>query len=182
MGYALPPAIFNQVADALQWILRNNYDVANLEPYLDDFMSVAPPSGHVATSLAAIQKATVLQVFENLGVPVATVADKVVGPTTRMTVLGIEVDSVAQLSRLSDEKMEALTAALIVWSRRHSCTKRELLSLVGTLSFAAKVVPPGRTFIRRLIDLSCIVESLDGTITFDEDARPDIQVVAAFLR
>ena len=35
-----------------------------------------------------------------------------------------------------------------------SCTKRELLSLIGLLQHAAKVVVPGRTFVRRLINLS----------------------------
>jgi len=128
----------------------------------------------VATSTAAIQHATVLEVFSNLGIPVATGTDKVVGPSTVMTVLGIEVDSIAQETRLPEDKLTSLLDLLSDWSIRQSATKRELLSLIGHLSFAAKVVPPGRTFIRRLLDLSCTVTGLSHVIVIDDEARLDI--------
>ena len=38
------------------------------------------------------------------------------------------------------------------FSTRKKCTKRQLLSLIGKLSFACKVVPAGRIFLRRLIN------------------------------
>ena len=34
----------------------------------------------------------------------------------------------------------------------NSCTRQELESLIGTLQYAAKVIHPGRSFVRRLID------------------------------
>ena len=76
------PALFNHFAEAVCLVLRNNYAIAHLEHYLDDFMGVVPPSTSVATSTATIQKATVLQVFNNLGIPAATGEGKVVGPIT----------------------------------------------------------------------------------------------------
>ena len=173
-GLRSSPAIFNRFAEALCWVLRTNYSMHSLEHYLDDFIGVAPPCSSVSLSTAAIQKATLLQVFENLGVPVALGDDKVIGPTTAMTVLGIEVDSVNQVTRLPDQKLSALLSLLSEWSERTSCTKRELLSFIGTLSFAAKVIPPGRTFIRRLLDLSCSVQSLQATISIDSEAHQDI--------
>ena len=173
-GLRSSPAIFNHLAEALCWILRHNYSLVGLEHYLDDFMCVSPPSFNVPLSSAALQKATLLQVFDNLGVPVATGDGKVVGPTTCMTVLGIEVDSTEQVMRLPADKLTQLLSSLAEWSRRESCSKRELLSLIGVLSFAAKVVPPGRTFIRRLIDLSCSVKSLSTVIQLDQEAQRDI--------
>ena len=174
-GLRSSPALFNHFAEAVCWVLRNNNAMAHLEHYLDDFMGVAAPSTSVATSTAAIQKATMLQVFSNLGIPVATGEDKVVGPTTVMTVLGIEVDSVAQESRLPADKLLPLLSLLKDWQGRSSASKRELLSLIGHLSFAAKVVPPGRTFIRRLLDLSCTVSGLSAPLTVTDEARRDIQ-------
>ena len=88
-GLHSSPALFNHFAEAVYLVLRNNYAKAHLEHYLDDFMGVAPPSTSVATSTAAIQKATVLQVFNNLGIPVVTGEDMIVGPITlalRLTV------------------------------------------------------------------------------------------------
>lgn len=174
-GLRSSPALFNKLADALCWILQNNYSLAYLKHYLDDYMGVAPPSRSISTSTAALQKATVLQVFDNLGIPVATGPDKVVGPVTVMTVLGIEVDTVAQEIRLPADKLSALLMLLAQWNTCRSATKRELLSLIGHLSFAAKVVPPGRTFIRRLLDLSCTANNLSDDIVIDEEARLDIQ-------
>ena len=80
--------------------------------------------------------------------PVATGEDKVVGPTTVMTVLGIEVDGVAQESRLPADKLVYLLSLLKECQGRSSASKPDILSLVGHISFAAKVVPTGRTFIR----------------------------------
>ena len=173
-GLRSSPAIFNKVADGVQWVLRNAYGLDTLEHYLDDFVGVGPPSHTITTSRAAIQKATLLQVFANLGLPVAEGEDKNVGPATVVTVLGIEIDTVAQEIRLPAPKLHALLSALSVWQTRKCCTKRELLSLIGSLSFAAKVVPPGRTFVRRLIDCSMTGSHLSSTIEIDADTREDI--------
>lgn len=35
-----------------------------------------------------------------------------------------------------------------------SATLKQLQSLIGMLNFACKVVPPGRPFLRRLLDLT----------------------------
>ena len=174
-GLRSSSALFNHFAKAVCWVLRNNYAIAHLEHYLNGFMGVAPPSTSVATSTAAIQKATVLQVFSNLGIPVATGEDKVEGPKTVMTVLGIEVDSVAQESRLPADKLVSLLSLLKKWQGRSSASKRDLLSLTSHLSFAAKVVPPGRAFIRRLLNSSCTVSGLSASLTITDEAHRDIQ-------
>ena len=53
--------------------------------------------------------------------------------------------------------------------------KRELLSLIGTLSHACKVVRSGRAFLRRLITLSTGVKRLDHFIRLSKCARSDIE-------
>lgn len=40
------------------------------------------------------------------------------------------------------------------WQHKKSCMRRELLSLIGQLQHTCKVVHPGRTFLRCMIDLS----------------------------
>ena len=63
----------------------------------------------------------------------------------------------------------------------HTCTKHRLLSIIGKLAFACKVVPPGRIFLRRLIDLSTTVGPLHHHITLNQEARLDIQWWLHFL-
>ena len=60
-------------------------------------------------------------------------------------------------------------------------TKRDLLSFIGFLSFACKVVKPGRRFLRRLIDLSTVVSSNNFFVTINAEARLDLKWWQDFL-
>eukprot|EP00731_Ephydatia_muelleri_P012874 Em0007g184a len=77
--------------------------------------------------------------------------------------------------------LEELTGLTRSWLSRHMATKRELLSLIGKLSFAAKVVPAGRHLLRRLIDLSTTVRKLHHHISLNAEARADIRWWVSFL-
>ena len=56
------------------------------------------------------------------------------------------------------------------------------MSLIGKLSFAAKVVKPGRLFVRRLIDLSTKVKRLNHHLALNAEAQEDILWWFRFLR
>ena len=43
-GLCSAPCIFNVVADSVEWILKNNYAIPDLQHYLDDFITVGPPN------------------------------------------------------------------------------------------------------------------------------------------
>ena len=74
-----------------------------------------------------------------------------------------------------------LLSTLDECSLKKKCTKRKLLSLIGVLSFAANVVKLGRTFLRRLIDLSTVVSHLHHHISLNKDAGADIAWWQKFL-
>eukprot|EP00731_Ephydatia_muelleri_P003450 Em0001g3450a len=129
-GLRSAPALFNHYAEALDWIMANNYG-AQLLHYLDDFLLVGPPGKD--TCQEAMSR--MLTVCDQLGIPVAS--EKLEGPTTALTFLGIVLDTSAQQLRLPPDKLEELTGLIRSWLSRHKATKRELLSLIGKLSFAA---------------------------------------------
>eukprot|EP00731_Ephydatia_muelleri_P032887 Em0024g431a len=131
-GLRSAPALFNHYAEALDWIMANNYG-AQLLHYLDDFLLVGPPGKD--TCQEAMSR--MLTVCDQLGIPVAS--EKLEGPTTALTFLGIVLDTSAQQLRLPPDKLEELTALIRSWLSRHKATKWELLSLIGKLSFAAKL-------------------------------------------
>ena len=85
----------------------------------------------------------------------------------------------ASTIQLPEDKFNELQLLLKQWGSRKKCTKRELLSLIG--SFACKVVKSGRMFLRRLIDLSTSVPNLNHHITLNSEARADIQWWNSFL-
>eukprot|EP00731_Ephydatia_muelleri_P011300 Em0006g194a len=131
-GLRSAPALFNHYAEALDSIMANNYG-AQLLHYLDDFLLVGPPGKD--TCQEAMSR--MLTVCDQLGIPVAS--EKLEGPTTALTFLGIVLDTSAQQLRLPPDKLEELTGLIRSWLSRHKATKRELLSLIGKLSFAAKL-------------------------------------------
>ena len=75
-------------------------------------------------------------------------------PLAKPVFLGLQIDSLTMEVSLPPDKYQGLYSTLLAWSNRKKCQKRELLSLIGKLNFASNVVPLGRTFLWRLIDLS----------------------------
>ena len=121
--------IFNSFANALEWILRNKYYLKVLSHYLDDFFTAGPEdSPQCQSNLTIIQ-----QVFDKLGVPLAP--DKLEGPTTVLIHLGTEIDSDDQVIRLPDDKYSDLHSQLTQCIGKKKCTKKELLSLIGKLTY-----------------------------------------------
>lgn len=173
-GSRSSPYIFNQFADALLWILVVIFGIPYIVHYLDDFFLCANTYEECSDHMTSMQS-----VFGELGVPLAP--EKVVGPTTTLTYLGIEINTKTMSMQLPTEKFSELLSNLEGWLNRKKCTKRELLSLIGSLSFACKVVKPGRMFLRRLIHLSCTATSLNHHISLNAEARADIKWWIDFL-
>ena len=92
-----------------------------------------------------------------------------------ITFLGMELDSVKLQIRLPGEKLGDMRATLRSWRGMKSCRKRDLLSIIGVLSHASKAIRSGRSFIRRLIDLSTTVKRLDRRVRLNQTARADIE-------
>ena len=115
-----------------------------------------------------------------MGLPVQP--DKDEGPASTLSFLGIELDSVAMEIRLPPEKLTHLQEEIAAWRACKKCKKRELLSLIGLLSHACKVVQSGRSFLRRLIDLSTIPQHLEPYVRLNLEARSDIEWWAQYLQ
>lgn len=80
------------------------------------------------------------QVTKELGVQLAY--EKSEGPTSVLTFLGIEIDTVCQLFRLPADKLENLRAPIdraVTWN---TVTLLELQDLTNHLNFACKAVIP----------------------------------------
>ncbi|XP_065177334.1 uncharacterized protein LOC135807904 [Sycon ciliatum] len=146
-GLRSAPYIFDKFASALHWVLEDTCRLPHLIHYLDDFLNVSPPS----LPLAQHQKLLLLDLFAYLQVPVAP--EKVDGPSTVLTFLGLELDTMALEIRLPPSKLTKLSTTVSALVQSGRVQKRDLASVLGKLSFASRAVPAGRTFLRRLYDL-----------------------------
>jgi len=160
------PYLFNRLSEAIHWILMNSYGVHHLLHYLDDFLTAGPPDSPICNH----NLNTMLQLYEHIQAPVKS--SKIEGPSTSITFLGIHLDTVAMEASIMQEHRDSLLSELC-WHCR--CTKRDLLSLISKLSFACKVIPSGRIFLRRLTDLSTTVEKLHHHLPLSKEAKLDLR-------
>ena len=65
----------------------------------------------------------------------------------------LKVHTIAGSLRLPEKKLRRLVSTIRNLGDRKVCTLRELESLIRQLNHECKVVRPGRTFLRRMIDL-----------------------------
>ncbi|GAU91677.1 hypothetical protein RvY_03887 [Ramazzottius varieornatus] len=172
-GCRSSPFLFCLFSYAVHWILEHHTQHHNILHYVDDFLIIGRTEcPHVVSEMRRL--------CHELGVPLAT--EKAEGPSTSLTFLGIQLDSVAQTLSLPQSKTDEIMALLVTWSDADTITRTELQSLIGKLQFAAKCVPAGRLFTRRLIQLlTSHYRSPHRKIPLSEDFRLDILWWRTFL-
>ncbi|KAM4690414.1 uncharacterized protein WCC33_017798 [Rhinophrynus dorsalis] len=173
MGCSISCAYFEAFSSFLHWAVAQSVTAGEVAHYLDDFLFIGSPGGRECQELLD----AAARVFEELGVPVAQ--DKTVGPSTCLTFLGIEIDSVAQVVRLPKDKVERARAQ-VAWARQQE--KVTLQSLLGLLNFACRVIPMGRVFSRRLQLATVGVKKAHYKIRLSRQLKEDLSVWEQFLR
>ena len=165
--------LFNQISDALEWILKQNYSLRHVIHILDDFLIVEHTKLDCLGSFA-----TLLKVFMSLWVP--TVASKTMGPSQVLEFMGVVLDGNRMEARLPEDKLARMQRLLNSFTNRRSA-HLDLQSLIGTLQFACKVVVPGRTFLQRIINLTRGLKNRFHHIRFNKEFSRDIQMWKVFL-
>ena len=120
-GLRSAPKLFNLLVDLLSWVLEQ-VGVETLH-YSDDFLLVGPPTSSRCEKNLEEVKST----CERLGIPLAI--EKVTGPTTLLTFLGITLDTVQMEARLPPEKLDRMQKnSCFVASKEESYKKRYLVT------------------------------------------------------
>lgn len=116
---------------------------------------------------------------QDIGLPIKP--SKTVLPTTTLTFLGLELDTVKFEIRLPQDKLVSLREKVLKLKSQTSATLKQLQSLIGMLNFACKVMPPGRTFLRRLIDLTVGLIKPYHHRRLNSEAKADLNAWGLFL-
>lgn len=168
-GSRSSPFIFDTLAKALEWVIKNNYGVSHILHLLDDFLALDAPEADADRTMAILS-----HVFNILAIPISK--KKTVGPVHVLEYLGIVLDSEKMEARLPLDKLSRITQLLLDFQRKKSCKKQELLSLVGHLVFASRVIVPGRTFMSRLFQASKKATKLYHFVNLDTECQADIHM------
>ena len=143
-GLASAPAIFSALAEALEWVLVHR-GVRGVIHYLDDFLLLGAPGSGECTRALALTRAT----CKELGVPLAD--DKIEGPTSSLTFLGIRLSSQPLSVSLPQDKLALLRSKLgELLGAKCVRDRASLESLIGHLVHATKACPLGKAFLSGL--------------------------------
>lgn len=144
-GSRLAPSIFHRLSQAVKRIMAT-FGFTKIIAYLDDFLIIEDSYEKCKRGLD-----TLMSTLRTLGFSIAW--DKVVCPTTCLTFLGVQIDSVEGYFLLPPEKLfefHTLVKATLELSR---ISLKQLQRLAGKLNWAASVVRGGRLYLRRILDL-----------------------------
>lgn len=87
----------------------------------------------------------------------------------------LSVDTQNMESRLPSDKLTKCRDSIQHFLRREKITLRELQYLIGLLNFTCSVIMPGRTFLRRLINLTVGVKRPRYFIRLNQETKSDLQ-------
>ena len=120
--------------NTIYWILQHKYHICYLLHYLDNFFTASSPNLSECSNNLKIM----LTLCKHINKPVKS--SKIEGPSTHLSFLGIIINTVNIQASISEERKQDLLSLLLSFKSHCKCTKQQLLSLIGKLSFACKVI------------------------------------------
>jgi len=173
-GCRSSPKMFDTISQAVCYIVERNYKVKHILHLLDDFLTIDHPDDDGERTMALM-----MTIFKRLNIPIAK--HKTLGPVTCLEYLGIILDSEKMEARLPTVKVERICDFIHKLLNKSSCTKRELLQLLGHFNFASRVILPGRSVVSYLIDLSTTVKELTDFVHLSKECKTDLEFWLRFL-
>lgn len=142
------PKLFNIFAELLHWLLHrllSNTNQSAPSHYLDDFFGASTAGSDPYMPIWYFQL-----LCSALGFTVSP--EKVFWGTTKLTILGIEIDTITQRASISAEKKEKLLKLCRGVVSKKKATLLEMQQVAGHLQFVVQIAPHGKAFMRRLYD------------------------------
>ena len=172
-GARLSPGIFHRLTQAVKRMMaRRGYDLVVV--YLDDFLIISKSQIECQIALRVL-----IQLLRKLGFAIHW--GKVIDPTTKISFLEIELDSVTMTLRLPDEKLQSFKQELQSFLHRKRASKRQLQAIAGRLSWAAGVVKGGRVFLRRIFNQISSLKHVSHKALISKAVKEDLLWWVNFL-
>ncbi|XP_062573986.1 uncharacterized protein LOC134235834 [Saccostrea cucullata] len=170
-----PEPEVNLDTTGLEWILKQESGQKSVVHYLDDFLFAGRAGSNACNELMSL----FVELCEQLGVPLAD--DKTVWPSTSLTFLGFQFDSVEIMLRIPVDKVNSLKDLINSFMLRKKATLKEFQALAGLLNFCLRAIPSGRAFTRRIYDIMQGVCNPHHFIRVSLAVKEDLGVWLIFL-
>ena len=167
-GLSTAPRVCTQLVSVVDFAL-SELGITDIR-YLDDFVLIAASFDEMARHLSLAQSA-----IAQFGLVVNPA--KTEGPAQSLSFLGIQLDSVNRTVSCTPQRIDELTTLLRSLLRQRVITRAHAASLIGKLSFAARVLPGARPFMRRMLDAlhKCKSRRHSTPIRIDPGFRDDLR-------
>ena len=148
----------------------NVREASSLDALLDDFFQITAGPRPEAAKLSMCSFMALLEI---IGIEAAP--DKTFSPRTRLTIFGLQIDTIAMEISLPAERLAGLKMLLNHWEDKDEYTKREIQSLVGVLVFCSYGIRWGRAFIHRLIKAIRPLKFAKSRTKITQEMRDDMR-------
>ena len=167
---------FQRFSESLAWIVAHRFPEVACLVLIDDFLFISSSDDKVIHRQA-------FDFFQFLcsDIDLPLNEKKTVHPTTCLTFLGIELDTVAMEARLDAEKLTKLRSAVDNALLTTRITKKHIERLVGLLNWACRALRGARAFLRRLIDFDVQLREIHVVSCLPPDVIADLLVWKSFL-
>jgi hypothetical protein len=169
-GVRSGPNIYSNTTEPINQSFQVVMDCPRLKNMQDDFFCVDRGPNSVTN---ALYLASLKQWLKCFGIEWSP--EKTEGPTTKIVVLGLEIDTVASTISVPPARMQTLRALLPQWLNQKEISKKELQRVIGALSFCCYGVRWGRAFLRRLINAMAALPLATSTMELSPEIQEDLQ-------
>ena len=177
-GASISCSHFQRFSNAIAHIVKHQTKKDNVN-YLDDFFFT-----QLLKNLCNWQIQTFINICEQIKFPVSM--EKTFWGTTKLSFLGLLIDTVAQLICIPIEKIEKAERLINTVLKKKNIQLKTLQQLTGFLNFLCKAVIPGRAFTRRLycIEITAKEKELKKHhhIKLRAENRMDLKLWLEFLK
>jgi len=173
-GMRSSPVVFNTFAGLMGWICIKNYEIACLNNYMDDYISISPSKETSQQTFILFQS-----IFAKNGWPLKD--SKLVPPTQRTIHLGHEIDTQLMTVRLPEDRKIALIEELDRWAGSHSEPLKHWQSLAGWLIWCCVTCPHIRPFIQPLFFKISFKKYKHGKIGISRDVHFALKTIHRML-
>ena len=174
MGARSSCAIFERIASALEFILRDYYKVKHVVKMLDDFMFVGESEAECGYALWAFR-----DLCSQLNIPLAE--EKTVHPSREVVFLGIHLDSQSQFAAIPKDKAQCYAQLARKLACQKVITLGDLREITGKLEHATCIIKGGRAFLRRLHSAKRGVQRAARRMPVSASMSADLELWAHFL-
>ena len=165
-GARKSPFIFHRITQSVKRMLIKRGITCYV--YLDDFLVTGDTFGECLHAYNVL-----IALLRNLGFNINW--KKVCDPTTSLTYLGVQIDTVRGTLSLPEQKAVSLRRDIVHFIQRKRVTRRQLESLVGKLQWASCVIPWGRSHTRYIYDVIATIRDPRHKHIVDSALRDDLQ-------